>query len=110
MSALACCGSFGALIDEAGHRGLAAVAYKTGPRRGFRIQMRSFDAAVEPIELERLRALPVQYRGHAKMAVHLQQGILFCPFCGKELAALIRSNESAFDELSAKHTAFMIET
>jgi len=108
MSTLACCGPFGALVDEAGIRGLSIVASRVGQARGFRLQTRAFDAATEASEIARRRSLPVEYRGNAKIALHAQIGMRFCPFCGTDLQELIRANEPAFDELSARHAGLLL--
>lgn len=93
-----CCHGFKNLIENAGHRGLAAVVlvrYR-GNKLGFLLQMRS-------VELEDEGALGPKHPLPVRLTISSSTGLRYCPFCGYRLEKLLKQSPAAFEELSRKH-------
>jgi len=88
-----CCPGFQDAIEEAGHRGIAAVVAKTSVGILFLLQSRgiAFD------DVSKLVAPAVNIN------VSSDIGFRYCPWCGKELTELVEAAPKVFDELAEKH-------
>ena len=92
-----CCDGFKNLIDNAGHRGIAALVERVPGGLMVVLQSRGVDAADEG----KLRPLGPDY--DYKMNISASVGIRFCPSCGKRIERTINKQRQLFEELADRH-------
>ena len=94
-----CCLGFKNLIENAGHRGLAALVVNTSKGLAIEVQGRSVDAD-DMSKLVPSEAVPVQLR------IATDIGMRFCLFCGKPVQDMIEREYEAFRQLAADQERF----
>lgn len=87
-----CCAGFEGLIENAGKRGLSALA-KTMGNSGFKIQARGIDFKDEGISVK----VPFSINIVRESSLH------YCFFCGVGLNDWIKNNKGKFEELGKQH-------
>lgn len=94
-----CCLGFKNLIENAGHRGLAALVVITSKGLAIEVQGRIVDAD-DMSKLVPSEAVPVQLR------IATDIGMRFCLFCGKPVQEMIERDYETFQQLAAGHGRF----
>jgi hypothetical protein len=74
-----CCDNFSWMIQEAGKKGFSIVSANLNGTLGFMLQARNQSGFI------------------------VEQGIKFCPWCGKHLDDVIKRNKAVFMELAKRH-------
>ena len=105
MKVMLCCAGFDVMLESAGGRGLSVIATEEFGHRGFRLQARACDATDIPGLVKRLS----RERGEGgNIALAVQTGIRYCPFCGADLEKLINHWPEEFAALLEKHRQFAL--
>jgi hypothetical protein len=97
-----CCRGFENLIGNVGQRGISALVYDTP--RGFRfsLQGRAVSKEDELFLTHNPSPTPLPIKGNMSLSANI--GLNYCPFCGRDLQALINpSTKKRFEALAEEH-------
>jgi hypothetical protein len=96
-----CCPGFQNSVANAGQRGIAALAKRTGEGVVFVLQSRgiAFD--------DERRIGPMPGAPDIKLNVSCTTGLRYCPVCGRRLQELIEASPRAFLKLAEQHKEFL---
>jgi hypothetical protein len=96
-----CCVGLKNLVGNAGARGLSVLVRNTSYGLKFSLQSRGLAKEDEA------RALSESHKITFTINFANDVGLIFCPFCGTEIATLITaSSRKHFEELAHKHEVF----
>lgn len=98
-----CCPGLGHLIAHAGEAGLSALAWDNGVAIVLRLQARGIGYDHEHLVADDPSARDRIWR------VSTSTGLTYCPFCGSEVARLVRSAPRYFESLAKMHYRFADE-
>ena|SRR6266516_3175506 len=93
-----CCAGFKNLLDNAGQRGVAALAQHTNEGVGFLLQSRGVAYEDEP----KLKPEPIDLI----INIACTSGLRFCPACGRRLKEFADAWSEYFEQLAKEHEKF----
>jgi hypothetical protein len=100
-----CCSVFEESLQNAGNKGISAVAHYQDGFRFFCLQSRACDHKDE----SKLKNIPWSEDVPRLYRVVEQIAIKFCPFCGTQFDSLITARQLEFDELAKLHERFLLK-
>lgn len=97
-----CCKQFEELISEAGQAGISIILRRLGSDIGFFLQARSYHHDQE----DKALGLPRAPEPPRPFYMQIQQGIRYCPFCGKSLKDLVSPDSNEIDRIVDMHRKY----